>query len=144
MTTYLDTKLARESKQHRCANFKDNLSNITFSINSLCQKYCHFLSFFFALFLCRFFHLREMSLAAKTVCVTGASGYIASWLVKFLLNRGYTVKASVRDPSLYLCYLFLYGVIWVWFHLMEKWGFGFVIFCGCMEKEKFLFGSPCN
>ncbi|XP_065867222.1 phenylacetaldehyde reductase [Euphorbia lathyris] len=35
----------------------------------------------------------------KTVCVTGASGYIASWLVKFLLQRGYTVKASVRDPD---------------------------------------------
>ncbi|KAL0389315.1 UNVERIFIED_CONTAM: Cinnamoyl-CoA reductase 1 [Sesamum calycinum] len=37
--------------------------------------------------------------AMKTVCVTGASGYIASWLVKFLLQRGYTVKASVRDPN---------------------------------------------
>ncbi|KAI3461116.1 hypothetical protein Pfo_017779 [Paulownia fortunei] len=35
----------------------------------------------------------------KTVCVTGASGYIASWLVKFLLQRGYTVKASVRDHN---------------------------------------------
>ncbi|KAK8645353.1 hypothetical protein V6N13_119188 [Hibiscus sabdariffa] len=35
----------------------------------------------------------------KTVCVTGASGYIASCLVKNLLLRGYTVKASVRDPS---------------------------------------------
>ncbi|KAK8679675.1 hypothetical protein V6N13_145116 [Hibiscus sabdariffa] len=35
----------------------------------------------------------------KTVCVTGASGYIASCLVKHLLLRGYTVKASVRDPS---------------------------------------------
>ncbi|KAK4419581.1 Cinnamoyl-CoA reductase 1 [Sesamum alatum] len=33
----------------------------------------------------------------KTVCVTGASGYIASWLVKFLLQRGYAVKACVRD-----------------------------------------------
>ncbi|XP_039170864.1 phenylacetaldehyde reductase-like [Eucalyptus grandis] len=33
------------------------------------------------------------------VCVTGASGYIASWLVKLLLQRGYTVKASVRDPN---------------------------------------------
>ncbi|KAK4441448.1 Cinnamoyl-CoA reductase 1 [Sesamum alatum] len=40
-----------------------------------------------------------MSVAMKTVCVTGASGYIASWLVKFLLQRGYTVKASVRDPN---------------------------------------------
>ncbi|CAN1750932.1 Phenylacetaldehyde reductase [Linum perenne] len=35
----------------------------------------------------------------KTVCVTGASGYIASWIVKLLLSSGYTVKASVRDPS---------------------------------------------
>lgn len=40
-----------------------------------------------------------MSAVGTTVCVTGASGYIASWLVKLLLNRGYTVKASVRDPS---------------------------------------------
>ncbi|KAB2615354.1 cinnamoyl-CoA reductase 1-like [Pyrus ussuriensis x Pyrus communis] len=35
----------------------------------------------------------------KVVCVTGASGYIASWLVKLLLQRGYTVKASIRDPN---------------------------------------------
>ncbi|KAL5713311.1 Coumarine and phenylpropanoid biosynthesis [Ranunculus cassubicifolius] len=35
----------------------------------------------------------------KTVCVTGASGYIASWMVKLLLQRGYIVKASVRDPN---------------------------------------------
>ncbi|XP_073151329.1 phenylacetaldehyde reductase-like [Henckelia pumila] len=40
-----------------------------------------------------------MSVSANTVCVTGASGYIASWLVKFLLLRGYIVKASVRDPN---------------------------------------------
>ncbi|XVF22887.1 hypothetical protein REPUB_Repub12eG0209600 [Reevesia pubescens] len=40
-----------------------------------------------------------MSEADKVVCVTGASGYIASWLVKLLLQRGYTVKATVRDPS---------------------------------------------
>ena len=38
----------------------------------------------------------------KVVCVTGASGYIASWVVKFLLQRGYTVRATVRDPSQYL------------------------------------------
>ncbi|KAL5567112.1 hypothetical protein UlMin_030276 [Ulmus minor] len=37
--------------------------------------------------------------SGKVVCVTGASGYIASWLVKFLLQRGYTVKGSVRDPN---------------------------------------------
>ncbi|XP_039051448.1 phenylacetaldehyde reductase-like isoform X3 [Hibiscus syriacus] len=37
----------------------------------------------------------------KTVCVTGASGYIASCLVKHLLLRGYTVKASAEllDPA---------------------------------------------
>ncbi|GMY22529.1 cinnamoyl-CoA reductase [Fagus crenata] len=40
-----------------------------------------------------------MSGVEKVVCVTGASGYIASWLVKLLLQRGYTVKATVRDPS---------------------------------------------
>ena len=37
----------------------------------------------------------------NVVSVTGASGYIASWLVKLLLQRGYTVKATVRDPSQY-------------------------------------------
>ena len=42
----------------------------------------------------------------KTVCVTGASGYIASCLVKLLLLRGYTVKASVRDPSQLLFHFF--------------------------------------
>ncbi|GAB4856271.1 hypothetical protein Ancab_014199 [Ancistrocladus abbreviatus] len=35
----------------------------------------------------------------KVVCVTGASGFIASWLVKLLLLRGYTVKASVRSTN---------------------------------------------
>nr|CAB3457434.1 unnamed protein product [Digitaria exilis] len=33
----------------------------------------------------------------ETVCVTGAAGYIASWLVKLLLARGYTVHGTVRD-----------------------------------------------
>ncbi|XP_059637092.1 cinnamoyl-CoA reductase 1-like [Cornus florida] len=35
----------------------------------------------------------------KRVCVTGAGGYIASWLVKLLLSKGYTVHGTVRDPS---------------------------------------------
>ncbi|XP_074314855.1 phenylacetaldehyde reductase-like [Silene latifolia] len=38
----------------------------------------------------------------KRVCVTGASGYIASWIVKLLLHRGYVVHATVRslnDPE---------------------------------------------
>ncbi|KAJ8900272.1 hypothetical protein K2173_024912 [Erythroxylum novogranatense] len=38
-----------------------------------------------------------MSGEGKAVCVTGGSGFIASWLVKLLLQRGYTVRATVRD-----------------------------------------------
>lgn len=37
--------------------------------------------------------------AGKVLCVTGASGYIASWIVKLLLARGYTVRATVRDTG---------------------------------------------
>lgn len=33
------------------------------------------------------------------VLVTGASGYIASWIVKYLLDAGRTVHATVRDPK---------------------------------------------
>ncbi|XP_058077513.1 phenylacetaldehyde reductase-like [Magnolia sinica] len=40
-----------------------------------------------------------MSGSGKLVCVTGASGYIASWLVKLLLDRGYSINATVRDPN---------------------------------------------
>lgn len=35
----------------------------------------------------------------KTVLVTGANGFLASWLVKLLLEKGYTVHATVRDPE---------------------------------------------
>ncbi|CAI0436089.1 unnamed protein product [Linum tenue] len=35
----------------------------------------------------------------KTVCVTGASGFIGSWLTMRLLEQGYTVRATVRDPG---------------------------------------------
>jgi NADP-dependent 3-hydroxy acid dehydrogenase YdfG len=35
-----------------------------------------------------------------TVCVTGAGGFIASWLVKLLLEKGYTVRGTVRNPGL--------------------------------------------
>ena len=31
--------------------------------------------------------------------VTGATGYIASWIVKELLAQGFRVRATVRDPS---------------------------------------------
>ncbi|XVF34098.1 hypothetical protein REPUB_Repub18cG0028100 [Reevesia pubescens] len=41
----------------------------------------------------------EGKLVAPTYCVTGATGYIGSWLVKLLLERGYKVHATVRNPE---------------------------------------------
>ncbi|MEL6135161.1 MAG: NAD-dependent epimerase/dehydratase family protein, partial [Bacteroidota bacterium] len=35
----------------------------------------------------------------KPVLVTGANGYVASWLVKRLLDEGITVHAAVRSPE---------------------------------------------
>ncbi|XP_021772894.1 cinnamoyl-CoA reductase 1-like isoform X1 [Chenopodium quinoa] len=40
-----------------------------------------------------------MSGHGQVVCVTGAAGFIASWIVKLLLHRGYTVHATVRNPN---------------------------------------------
>jgi nucleoside-diphosphate-sugar epimerase len=36
---------------------------------------------------------------SKPVMVTGANGYVASWLVKKLLDEGITVHAAVRNPN---------------------------------------------
>eukprot|EP00257_Ricinus_communis_P018369 XP_015577076.1 putative anthocyanidin reductase [Ricinus communis] len=46
--------------------------------------------------------------ATVTYCVTGANGYIGSWLVRLLLQRGYLVHATLRDPAKLL-------------HLLSKW-----------------------
>lgn len=43
-----------------------------------------------------------LSSPSTTFCVTGATGYIGSWLVAALLQRGYTVHATVRDPGQYV------------------------------------------
>ncbi|KAI9169296.1 hypothetical protein LWI28_010342 [Acer negundo] len=47
----------------------------------------------------KFRERKQMSGEGKVVCVTRASGYIASWLIKLLLEHGYTVKATVHDPN---------------------------------------------
>ena len=36
---------------------------------------------------------------SKPVLVTGANGYVASWLVKKLLDKGFKVHAAVRNPD---------------------------------------------
>ncbi|KAI9089553.1 hypothetical protein K1719_029158 [Acacia pycnantha] len=38
-------------------------------------------------------------MAATKVCVTGAGGFIASWLVKLLLSKSYIVHGTVRKPG---------------------------------------------
>ena len=44
-----------------------------------------------------------------TVCVTGGTGYVASWLIMRLLQHGYSVRATVRsDPSkVLLSYIYI-------------------------------------
>lgn len=44
----------------------------------------------------------------RRVYVTGAGGYVASWLIKLLLCHGYQVHGTVRDPSIYLLFLSIY------------------------------------
>ncbi|KAJ6713125.1 CINNAMOYL-COA REDUCTASE-LIKE PROTEIN [Salix purpurea] len=41
----------------------------------------------------------SLSGQGQTVCVTGAGGFIASWIVKLLLEKGYSVKGTVRNPA---------------------------------------------
>ncbi|XP_034228029.1 tetraketide alpha-pyrone reductase 1-like [Prunus dulcis] len=41
----------------------------------------------------------DQKLESGKVCVTGASGFLASWLIKRLLLSGYQVTGTVRDPG---------------------------------------------
>lgn len=41
----------------------------------------------------------QPGLGRSTVLVTGASGYIAGWIIQYLLEEGCTVHATVRDPN---------------------------------------------
>ncbi|MQM21464.1 hypothetical protein Taro_054507 [Colocasia esculenta] len=43
--------------------------------------------------------MENMKVTRGPVVVTGAAGFIGSWLVMRLLQRGYSVRATVRDPS---------------------------------------------
>jgi nucleoside-diphosphate-sugar epimerase len=46
----------------------------------------------------------------KIVMVTGGTGYIGAWIVKYLLEKGYTVRMTVRDKSMENKYKFLLSV----------------------------------
>ncbi|XP_042518915.1 cinnamoyl-CoA reductase 1-like [Macadamia integrifolia] len=39
------------------------------------------------------------AVSSPTVCVIGAGGFIGFWLVKLLLEKGYTVRGTVRNPE---------------------------------------------
>ncbi|KAG5249777.1 hypothetical protein OIU78_013309 [Salix suchowensis] len=41
----------------------------------------------------------SLSGEGQTICVTGAGGFIASWMVKLLLDKGYTVRGTARNPA---------------------------------------------
>lgn len=47
-------------------------------------------------------------------CVTGATGYIGSWLVRTLLQRGYIVHATLRDPGFSLTLFSVYFNLFSW------------------------------
>ncbi|KAK3021184.1 hypothetical protein RJ639_045562 [Escallonia herrerae] len=40
-----------------------------------------------------------------TVCVTGGTGFVASWLIMRLLEHGYSVNTTIRDSKKYISYI---------------------------------------
>ncbi|KAE8057448.1 hypothetical protein FH972_014140 [Carpinus fangiana] len=43
--------------------------------------------------------LSGMAAQKGSVCVTGAGGFVASWLIKLLLSKNYSVHATARQPG---------------------------------------------
>ncbi|XP_044404977.1 cinnamoyl-CoA reductase 1 [Triticum aestivum] len=43
--------------------------------------------------------LKQRQPEQELVCVTGAGGFIGSWVVKELLLRGYRARGTTRDPA---------------------------------------------
>jgi len=49
-------------------------------------------------------------------CVTGGTGFIAAYLVKTLLEKGHTVRTTVRDPG--MCQYTL-DLLLDWYHFLQ-------------------------
>lgn len=69
--------------------------------------------------------MATMAMKGK-VCVTGAGGFIGSWVVKLLLSRDYIVHGTVREPSNYsllalFFLLFPFDLVasWFWIHVLN-------------------------
>lgn len=88
--------------------------------------------------------LRSMGSQTETVCVTGAAGFIGSWLVMRLLERGYTVRATVRDPSPVSFSLYFFALFFFFFSIDPKSLMDFVtVLCSAnMKKVKHLLDLP--
>jgi nucleoside-diphosphate-sugar epimerase len=57
-----------------------------------------------------------MEEAKGTVCVTGGTGYIASWLVMRLLQQGFSVRATVRSDPSKILFSLIYGKLIIYIH----------------------------
>lgn len=63
------------------------------------------------------FYIMDMIPGNKgKVCVTGASGFIASWLVKRLLDSGYHVRGTVKDPGTIASFVTLIFILLIFCH----------------------------
>lgn len=52
-------------------------------------------------------------------CVTGGSGFIATYLIKSLLQNGHIVRTTVRDPGTYKYIIHTYIHIYIcWVQLL--------------------------